>query len=180
MRNRTRFGKMELLVGIILVLLGVFSFIRPQSAVTGIGVIYGIVAVITGSADIVFYVRVERHTGFGPTVALVTGILSVMSGVMLLVYPGAGKWILSLLFPVWFIAHCISRLTHLTVIRLAAGNFTYYFTLIVNIIGLVLGIMMIFHPLISIISAGCIIGFYLLLLGIDSIVMAIGKLGSGW
>ena len=109
-----------------------------------------------------------------------TGILSVMSGSMLLVYPGAGKWILSLLFPVWFIAHCISRLTHLTVIRLTAGDFTYYFTLIVNIIGLALGIMMIFHPLISIVSAGYIIGFYLLLLGIDSIVMAIGKLVSGW
>ena len=60
MRNRTRFGKMELLVGILLVLLGIFSFIRPQSAVTGIGIIYGIVAVITGSADIIFYVRVER------------------------------------------------------------------------------------------------------------------------
>ncbi len=54
--------------------------------------VYGIVAVVIGSiVDIVFYVRTERHSGFGPTVALVTGILGVMSGVMLLAYPTAGR-----------------------------------------------------------------------------------------
>ena len=54
----------------------------------------------------------------GPAISLVTGILSVMSGVMLLVYPGAGALVLTLLFPIWFIAHCISRLSHLHHIRI--------------------------------------------------------------
>ena len=61
-------------------------------------VVYGIVALIMGIADIVLYVRVERYTGFGPMVSLVSGILSVMAAMMLLVYPNAGKWVLSMLF----------------------------------------------------------------------------------
>ena len=69
------------------------------------------------------YVRVDKHLGFGPTVSLISGILSVMAGAMLLVYPNAGKWVLSLLFPIWFIAHCLSRLSHLNTIRFIAGNF---------------------------------------------------------
>ncbi|MGN0297863.1 MAG: HdeD family acid-resistance protein [Lachnospiraceae bacterium] len=180
MRRRSTFGWMELIAGVLLILLGIFSFVRPDSMLTSIVVIYGVVAIVTGISDVVFFVRVDRHTGFGPTVSLITGVLSVMTGCMLLVYPGAGKWILSLLFPIWFIAHCISRLSHLNMIRFTAGNLMYYFTLIVNIIGLVLGILMIIRPYFSLLSAAFIIGFYLILLGVDSIITAFSKMGGEW
>lgn len=176
-KQRSHFGWMELAVGILLVALGIFTFLRPSSALTGAVILYGILATVTGITDIVFYVRMERYIGFGPMVSLASGILSVMSGVMLLVYPGAGRWIFSLLFPIWFIAHCISRLSHLNIIRLVAGRFCYYFTLAVNIIGILLGFLMVLRPWVSILSAGLTIGVYLVLLGIDSIVMAFSKMG---
>ena len=180
MKKRSRFGWMELIVGILLILLGMYSIVRPGSMLTGIVMIYGAVAVITGIADLVFYMRVGHHIGFGPTISLVTGVLSVMTGFMLLVYPGAGKWVLSMLFPIWFIAHCISGLSHLNIIRYMACRFIFYSTMILNMIGLVLGILMIFRPVYTIISVGWIIGFYLILLGINSIVIAVGKTGSEW
>ena len=180
MRRRSGFGWFELIVGILLIILGVFTFVKPGSVLTGVVIIYGILAVITGISDIVFYVRMEQHIGFGPTVSLISGILSVMAGMMLLVYPNAGKWILALLLPIWFIAHCISRLSHLNIVRYTAGNFYYYFSLIMNILGLVLGFLMLFQPAVSILSFGMIIGIYLILLGIDSIIVALSKLGSGW
>lgn len=179
MRKRySNFGWMELAVGILLVALGVFTFMRPGAALTGAMMLYGVLAVVTGIADIILYVRMEKYTGFGPVVSLVSGILSVMSGVMLFVYPGAGRWIFSLLFPIWFIAHCISRLSRLNTIRVVAGNFYYYFTLTVNILGILLGFFMILLPWISILSAGMIISIYLILLGIDSIIMAFSKMGG--
>ena len=94
MRRRSEFNWMELLEGVLLILLGIFSFTRPGSALTGLVILYGFIAMITGIVDIVLYVRIERHTGFGPTISLVSGILSVMAGVMLLCYPDAGTWIL--------------------------------------------------------------------------------------
>lgn len=178
--KRSKYGWLEVILGIVLIILGIFSFRYPNSAVTGIVVIYGVVAVIMGIMDIIFYVRIDRHTGFGPTVSLLTGVLSVMAGFMLLVYPGAGKWILSLLVPIWFIAHCISRLSHLNMIRFIAGKTTYYVSMVINILGLVLGFLMILHPYVSILSAGYITGFYLILLGIDSLVTGLGKMGSRW
>lgn len=178
MRRRSRFGWLELIIGVLLILLGIFTFIRPGQALTGLVVIYGVIAVIMGIADIVLYVQAERYTGFGSIVSLISGILSVMSGILLLVYPNAGKWVLSLLFPIWFIAHCISRLCHLSAIRIMAGNGIYYFTLVINIIGLVLGIMMVLSPVVSLLSISYIVGLYLILLGIDSVVMAFSRMGS--
>lgn len=178
MKKRSGFGWLEAAIGILLILIGIFTFVSPGKALTGMIFLYGIAAVVIGIADIVLYIRVEHYTGFGPVVSLISGILSVMSGMMLLVYPGAGVLVLSLLFPIWFIAHCISRLSHLNTIRLTAGNGLYYFTLVISIIGLILGILMICNPLFSISAVGAIAGLYLILHGINSLAVALSNMGG--
>ncbi len=178
MKKYSGFVWMELVVGALLILLGIFTFLRPGSLLTGIVVIYGLIALITGIEDILIFIRLEKHTGLGPLVSLVSGILSVMCGCMLLLYPGAGKWILSLLFPIWFMAHCISRLSHGYIIRMAGRKFFYYFSLVVNIAGLILGFMMFFNPLLTFMTMrfmGYVVAVYLILLGIDSIAAALGR-----
>ena len=102
-----------------------------------------------------------------------------MAGIMLLAYPAAGTLALTLLFPIWFIAHCISRLAHLRHIRLMAGGGMYTFTLAINIIGLILGIMMVLQPLFTLATIWYFASFYLLLLGIDGILIAVSPLGNG-
>lgn len=178
MRKYSGFMWMELAVGALLILLGIFTFLRPGSLLTGIVAIYGLIALITGIDDIVTYIRLEKYTGFAPLAALISGILSVMCGCMLLLYPDAGKWILSLLFPLWFMAHCISRLAHTYIIRMAGSRFLYYFALTVNIAGLVLGFLMFFNPVLTFMTMrfmGYVVAVYLILLGIDSIVAAFGR-----
>lgn len=179
MRRRSRYGWLELIEGILLILLGIYTLFNPGNTIRGITVVYGILAVITGISDIVFYAKTELYVGFAPTVALISGILSLLAGLMLLMYPNAGELIMTLLLPIWFIAHSVSRLTHLPLVRLA-GKFFYYFTMIVNIFGIILGCFMIIWPAIALFSAGFIIGVYLILLGIDSVVMACSNMDAGW
>lgn len=178
MKKRSGFGWLELVEGILLILLSIYTIIWPDRALTGWIVLYGLIAVIMGVADILLYIRVERFTGFGPIVSLVSGALSVMTGVMLLVYPNAGKWVMSLLFPLWFLAHCISRLAGLHTVRLLTNRFTYWFTLIMNVLGLALGVMMLARPWVSLLSLEYLVSFYLMLLGVDCIILACSRLGS--
>ncbi len=178
MKNRSALGWGELIVGIALIILGAVTFVRPSGALTGIVFVYGILAIVTGISDIVLYVQMEKRTGFGPSLSLVTGILSILAGVFLLLNIDAGKWVLVVLFPLWFITHCIARLTHLPEIRLTSGTGYYYFTLIVNIIGLVLGFVMVFNPMLSFFSVSYVIGFYLILMGIDYLVQAVSDVGA--
>lgn len=57
MRRRSGYGWFELIIGILLVILGVFTFIRPENTLTAIVIVYGLIAVITGISDIIFYVK---------------------------------------------------------------------------------------------------------------------------
>ncbi len=177
MRRRSGFGWLELAIGILLMVLGVWVFLESGMALTGMAVIFGLAAAAMGVADIILFIQVERFTGFGPILSLIAGILSVMSGIMLLAYPKAGALALSLLFPIWFIAHCISRLSHLHHIRFIAGQGMYTFTLIINIIGLVLGLLMVFSPLFTLNLIRCFASAYLVLLGIDGVVTAVSRMG---
>lgn len=178
MRKRSGFGWFEFISGLCMLLLGIFTLARPQSMFAGITVLYGAIAISTGICDIVFYIKAERFLGIGPVLALVTGILSVMAGAALLSHPGMGEWILSVLVPVWFIAHCISRLTHLNMIRFVAGRGYYYFSIVLNIFGLILGTVMLCDPIFSILTTGTLIGIYLILAGAESIVLAFSRIGG--
>ena len=177
MRKRSGFGWLELVIGLLLIVLGILAFLKPEMALTSLVFAYGIAAMAMGVADILLFIHVERYTGLGPVLSLVSGILSVMAGIMLVAYPRTGVLVLTILFPIWFIAHCISRLTHLSHIRLMLGSGTFYFLLSINIIGLVLGILMLLDPLFTLSTIRCFASIYLILLGIDSVVMALSSLG---
>ena len=83
MNRRSDIGWPELIVGIILIILGVVIMRQPVGVLTWIVILCGVLAICSGVGDIVLYVKMERFTGFGPVVSLVTGILGVMAGFML-------------------------------------------------------------------------------------------------
>lgn len=174
MDRRSDIGWTELLVGIILIILGIFVIKQPVGIITWIVVVCGLIAILSGIADIVLYVKMERFTGFGPVISLVTGILGVMAGFMLMVHPGAGTWVIAMILPIWIIAHCISRLSHLQYMKMHFGSTYYTISLILNIFGLVVGILLVFRPMVTIFSMGVLVGAYLILEGIECIVTAIG------
>lgn len=180
MKGRSGFGVSQFIMGLCLIVLGVFTFLSPRSIFTGVAVVYGVAAVITGICDIVIYIKEERFTGFGPVVSLISGIFSMMTGIALLAYPGIAEWIVALLFPLWFITHCISRLTHTALIHFIAGDFYYYFSLIVNILGLALGFLMLLRPVLTFVAVGYLIAFCLVAFGIECIVIAFSDMGSRW
>lgn len=178
MRSQKSLGWGELIFGILFIALGIYSLVRPSAALTGVTLLYGILALITGAVDIAFYIRMEQRTGFGPVLSLISGILSAVAGLMILFNLSAGTWVMAVLFPIWFISHCISRLTQVSGIRFLRGNGYYYFALISNIIGIVLGFLMIANPLFSILSIGYLIGIYLLILGADSVIFSLNLLNN--
>ena len=70
MRNRSRFGWIELIEGILLIILGIFSFLRPDSMLSGFVMFFGLIALCIGILDIIFYVRTEEHVGFAKNIPI--------------------------------------------------------------------------------------------------------------
>lgn len=177
MGQRSNFRWLEFILGILLVILGIYTFADPSTALTSMMILYGMMSLITGIVDIVIYIKLERHTGFGPVVALISGVFSIMAGILILLFPGTGKWVLALYFPIWFIAHCISRLATLNFAWMISGTAYYNFSLVLNILGLLLGFILLFNPRAALMSISFIIGLYLILLGVGSIVLAFSNVG---
>ena len=69
MRRRSRYGWLELIEGILLILLGIYTLCNPGGMLRGITFAYGFLAVITGISDIVFYAKTARRTSCGSSAA---------------------------------------------------------------------------------------------------------------
>ena len=77
MKRQSDIGWFELVMGLILIILGIVIMRQPVGVLTWIVILCGLIAVISGIGDIVLYVKMERFTGFGPVISLVTGILGI-------------------------------------------------------------------------------------------------------
>lgn len=180
MRRYTHFEWLELLSGILLLLLGIFTFTNPGKLLTGFILVYGLLALLTGISDIVFYVKTECRIGVGPTVSLISGTLSILCGLMLLFYPGIAKWAMAVFFPLWFIAHCISRLSHLSYLSRFSGPGYCTVRTVANVAGLILGCVMLIFPDLSFLTLNYLVGIYLIILGIDNIAFVRGGSRHRW
>ena len=173
MKSEHRYLFVEILEGVLLVMLGAATILRTEQVLDSLTLVFGILAVLTGLADVMFYIRLERHTGFRPAVSLVSSILSIMLGSALIAQPNVGTGIMLIIFPIFIIAHCIARLTHLNVVRYVAGEASFWLTLISSVVGLILGVMLLLDPALSAATLGAILGIDLILLGIEAVVFAI-------
>lgn len=173
MSERAKFNWLDLLFGIAMIVLGIFSFTREGFGLGSMVIIYGIAAILTGIMDIAVYAGLEKRTGFGSVLSLVSGILSIIAGMLMLFNLSVGKWVITVMFPIWFIAHCVARLSTLYLTKIAMGNAAFYFALIANILGLIIGIILLFSPLLTFAVIEYIVGTFLIVAGVSSIVTAI-------
>ena len=180
MKRHTGYGWLELIEGILLIILGALAITSPGGILRWITIFYGVMAIVTGITDIIFYAKSERYIGFAPCVSLAAGVISVITGLALMAYPHIGELVVTLLLPLWFIAHSVSKLCHLGFIRSLYRGRYFYVSLVINVIGLVVGVLMIFWPQIALFSVAFLIGAYLVILGVDSVISACSKLGRDW
>ncbi|MDL2319001.1 DUF308 domain-containing protein [Eubacteriales bacterium OttesenSCG-928-A19] len=176
--KRSSLGWVEIILGVLMVVLGIYTFVNPDTALVAIVIAYAIVAIVTGIADFVVYYRLERRGGFGSAMMIISGILNVLVGILLLFNIGAGAWTLSILFPVWFIIHCIARLANLDFVKRFGSRFEYWVSLIANVLGIIFGILLLFNPFAGAISLVYFVAGYLLVEGIASLVAGFGNVGA--
>ena len=86
MRRRSRYGWLELIEGILLILLGIYTLCNPGGMLRGIT--FAIWSSCCHHRNFRYCILCKNRAlyRFGPTIALVTGILSLLAGLMLLMY----------------------------------------------------------------------------------------------
>lgn len=176
MKSKSSFGWVELLLGLVFSALAIYAFLNPDIAVVAFVYVFGIGAIISGIADAVYYYRLDKRTGFAPSSLILSCVLNIIVGIILLFFSNASVWAMGILFPIWLFIHCVSRLMNLDAVRVFGGRAAFWLSLIANILGIIVSILLLFRPLISTLMLGYFFAAALLALGISSIVTAFSGL----
>ena len=88
-RKADRQWWMILLLGLVGIVAGIFSVLYPGLTILALVLVMGANAVVTGVLDIGVAVRLRKTKG-NEWLLIITGAISVVFGVLLLLFPGAG------------------------------------------------------------------------------------------
>lgn len=168
-KHRVDWG--SLLLGILLIITSLIAFKNPASSLLTIVVIFAVFAIVKGILEICIRNRMKNLTGFKIYVPIIVGILDIVVGVYLLFNLDVGLVTLPFIFAIWFLLDSFFGLFTLDFAKSISTGY-FWFSLIVNILGIVLGVMLMFDPITSALTLSFLVGFYFMLFGILNIVYA--------
>lgn len=171
MDREKRLGWANLIVGIIFIIASITAFKNPEDNIKAIVLILSITAISKGIMEIFIRSKIKKITGFQSRTMIVTGILDIGLGVLLLFNLSAGAKVVLYIFALWFIIDAIEGLLVLDIAKYIGDGY-YYFTLIINILGIIIGIYLLFNPQGSALTIAFLLGFNLMIVGIWNIIKA--------
>lgn len=157
------FGWSYLILGIFFIIVAFIAFSHPLANLYAVAMLFGFLAIANG-----VWLILNR---FVSIVRVVVGVLEILIGGVLLYFLDLTAWFVPYMFAAWFIVDSITNLFLLGYYRVLGKGY-FWFTLIINVLGIGAGVLMLFSPLVSTLSLAFIVGFYLMLIGIEYIVIA--------
>lgn len=155
-----------LLIGILFVIVAIISFSTPLANLGALAYAFAFVAIFNG---IWLIINRSQHT-----LRLVAGIIDIIIGIFILFNITAAVIALPYIFAIWFILDSLFRLLTVGVTRLFGTGY-FVLSLILNILGIIVGIMLLFSPALSASILSFLVGFYLMMAGVECIALAFTK-----
>lgn len=160
-----------LIIGILFVITSLFSFYNPQGKLVAIVVLFAITAILKGAFELFVRSKIEAYSGIKSMSLVFLGVIDILIGVFLLFNINLGVIALPFIFATWFIIDSAFELFTATAFK-AVNNGLYWFTVIISIIGIIVGLSLLFNPLGSALTLAFLVGFYFMWIGIEFIVSA--------
>lgn len=154
----------HLVVGILFVLAGILAFINPLGNLEALAMGFAFLAIIGGIWRIA--------SPFGGVLRIVAGIFDILIGIFLLTNIYVAAMALPTVFAIWFIVDSLLHLVMLGYTRTLLGNGYFWLSLVINILGIIVGIMLLFSSVTAALTLTFLVGFYLLIAGIDLLIFA--------
>lgn len=159
---------LTIILGILLMLGGLSCLFTPVAAFLATGYFVGVLFLVYGIAGLVKAFQRKSHA-----LEVVISILAIAVGVLSVMRPGSAlafDRILLLLIAAWFIIQGIITLS--VSLRLKAVKMRWVLGAVMGILGILLGIYSLIHPLAAAVTTSFLIGFYFLESGLNMIMLA--------
>ena len=133
----------SIISSIIYIILGIIIVLNPETTLNIVSTTISVLAIIYGMIMTIINIANIREEG-----NLIFGILLVVMGIALLIYPNSLNVLISLGIGIWFISSSVSRIKFAVLLK-DIKELNWLIVLISAIITLLIGISFIFTPLSS-------------------------------
>lgn len=171
MYQEKRFDWMSLILGIIFIVLGCWSLRNPDTTLSLLSILVGMGAILKGVYELMLRNTVKNLLGARSTWLLILSIVDIVLGVVFIFHIAAGVMTISIIFAIWFIVDCIGQLYVASFYKRFRKGY-YWLLVILNVLGILIGISLLFNPIVSALTIVWLISFFLLLIGVLAIVSA--------
>ena len=158
-----RLYNISLFTSVVVLAVGIFLFIKPDTVIDIIAVIVGILFLIPGVTSLVDYFKEKNQT------SLITGIITVLVSIIIMIYRKLIASIFPFIFGIFFVINGISRLQYAMQIRKeykVRDSKPFFMALLI----IICGIVFIMYPLTVAETAFQIMGLFLCIYSILDIV----------
>ncbi len=158
-----------LLRGIFMVIFGIIALVSPGIALLTLVWLFGLYAILDGIAAIVIGVRTRGEPHWVWTI--VQGVVSVLAGVIALIWPGVTALALLFVVAFWAIVLGIGEIGGAFASR-RSGSSAWGWTLAAGILNVVFGVLLLIWPASGILTLVWLVGIFALVGGVALIVLA--------
>ena len=158
-----------LLRGIFMVIFGIIALVSPGIALLTLVWVFGFYAILDGIAALVIGIRTRGEPHWVWTI--VQGVVSVLAGVIALIWPGVTALALLFVVAFWAIMLGIGEIGGAFSSRRRGSN-TWGWTLAAGILNVVFGILLLIWPASGILTLVWLVGIFALVGGVALILLA--------
>lgn len=166
---------LSIILGVLMILGGIFCLFTPVMTLLMTGYLLGILFFVFGLTGILRAITTKTVNALG----MVTDILALIVGVIAIFRPGSTiviDRVIIWLVAFWFLIEGIFSIV--VSVKNKAEVKGWYWGLIAGILGCIVGIILITHPLLRALTTGIMIGICFLQAGIQTTVFAIFHKGD--
>lgn len=156
----------SLVLSIILLVLGILTFVHPGSAIRTIVWFIGLGMGLSGLFSLITFFEARSVSQRNLWWALISGILDLILMVLLWSNASASFVLLGYLFAIWVLSDSINVLQTSWLTRYPGLNTA------LGVLGLLAGIALLFTPMLGAVYVVYLLGFFAILIGLTSIIRA--------
>ncbi|MHC5229964.1 DUF308 domain-containing protein, partial [Enterococcus sp. LJL99] len=173
MNNTTKFFKsyrfLQVLTGILYLLMAVLAMRYTEENIVEAVQLIGVFALIKGFFNIMNRDRIAQRTHHKQTSAILLGVVDLIVGLILVVDISLDLPSLAMLFGIWFISDAVISFFLLDLAKRISMPY-YYVSLVVDLLGGLIGLILLIANETTIISVPALISYYFLMFGFIKLI----------
>ena len=156
--------------GVLAIIFGLLALLSPIATAIVLAILIGVYAIVNGVFDII---EAIRHRGSSSMVVrIVLGAVSILFGILVLVWPGMSLGILVIFVGIWAIIIGVLQIMA-SVRHRAVPNSGWVWGIIGGALAILFGILVLIRPGAGLVSIIWIIGIWAIVWGITLIVLGV-------